>query len=393
VKASWPLVLLGQPDEDRTVVIDAAAVERLADALGLDARDVSLRVRGLIDVHQPQAPFEMRSGAWRIELAPAVAKGIIAGLVGATILQLTDGVSIPFVVLGMVAGIVMNVEQVEVAEVDVVIHARLRQAVGGDDQRSLTDLYNELPPDARDELSFDEFAAIALRLHEVGMVNWTANGVRLRSAGARRGLRLITRRPSDHDIASQLLVPAAGRPPTQQGVFVIHGRDDPFVGKMFEFLSLLGLRPMEWEPLVATAGHGPSPVLHDVIRNGMREAQAIVALLTPDDVVHLHPALRRDPEDPHELMPACQPRPNVLMELGIALYAYRQRTIVVKAGSTRPIADLGGINYVTFDGSETGQAKLVERLKVAGCRVDDRGTEWRRQSRFDGLDVFGRGPA
>jgi predicted nucleotide-binding protein len=391
-EASWPLALLGQPDPGGTVVIDSATLDQLADALGLDARDVSVRMRSLIDVHQPLAPFEMRSGAWRVELAPAVAKGIIAGLVGATVLQLADAVNVPFVVLGMVAGLLMQVEQVEVAEADVVVHARLRQVVSDGAERSLTKLYHELPADARDELPFDEFAAIALRLHEVGMVRWTATGVRLRDAGPGRGLRLMARRPSDADIAAQLPPPRGAHPPRQQGVFVIHGRDDEFVGKMYEFLSLVGLRPMEWEPLVGMAGHGPAPVLHDVIRNGMREAQAIIALLTPDDVVQLHPDLRGAREDPHELAPACQPRPNVLMELGIALYAYRQRTVVVKAGSFRPIADLGGINYVAFDGGEASRAKLVERLRLAGCSVDDRGTEWRRQSRFAGLDVFSRGP-
>jgi predicted nucleotide-binding protein len=149
---------------------------------------------------------------------------------------------------------------------------------------------------------------------------------------------------------------------------------------------------MEWEPLVVDAGLGPSPALGDVIHNGLSRARAIVALLTPDDVVSLHPDLHLPREDPHELAPTCQPRPNVLMELGAALYAFRDRTIIVKAGAVRPMADIGGVNYIAFDGGEDARAKLVSRLRVAGCDVDDSGLEWRQASRFAGLGTFERRP-
>lgn len=175
-------------------------------------------------------------------------------------------------------------------------------------------------------------------------------------------------------------------------VFLIHGRDDVFAGRMREVLSLLGLRVMEWDPLVSTAGAGPSPALLDVIHHGLGRAQGIVALLTPDDVVSLHPDLRGPREDAHEMVPALQPRPNVLMELGAALLAFRERTVMVKAGGIRPMADVGGVNYVAFDGGPDALAQLVSRLRTAGCEVDDSGSEWRRASRFEGLRVFDRRP-
>ncbi|MFI6485709.1 TIR domain-containing protein [Nonomuraea sp. NPDC050663] len=175
-------------------------------------------------------------------------------------------------------------------------------------------------------------------------------------------------------------------------VFLIHGRDDEVASRMRELLSLLGLRVMEWEPLVAEAGQGPAPILSDVIHDGMSRAQAIVALLTPDDVVSLHSDLRHPREDPHELTPSCQPRPNVLMELGAALFVFRQHTVVVKVGGLRPMADLGGVAYVDFDGGEVARQALIQRLRVAGCEVDDSGTEWARAERFHGLGAFTRQP-
>ncbi|WP_426502656.1 TIR domain-containing protein [Dactylosporangium sp. McL0621] len=389
--ASWPLALLGaaDPAAGESVLVDAAAVHRLGDTLGLDPVDARVWLHGLIEQEYPLAAFEMRSGAWRVRLLPAVATAAVTGLVGAAVLQQLDTTTLPGVLLGLVSGALMHIEQVEVAETDVVVHALLCAEVAAGDPRSLEVLYGGLPADVRDELSPVEFAAVALRLHEIGMVEWTGKGVSLRAGDARRGFRFVARAPS---VAVLSASSARTTPPPDRGIFVIHGRDDEFTGRMYELLSLVGLRPLEWEPLVGAAGFGPSPILHDVIRNGLSQARAIVALLTPDDVVHLHPDLRRDREDGHELVPAGQPRPNVLMELGAALYQYRERTVVVRAGAIRPMADLGGINYVDFDGGESSRAKLVERLRLAGCDVDDRGTEWRRPTRFAGLATFARRP-
>ncbi|MEU7980938.1 nucleotide-binding protein [Micromonospora sp. NPDC049081] len=392
---SWPLALLGatEPTVDGTILVDAASVNRLGDTLGLDPDDTRVWMRGLIEQDHPLAAFEMRSGAWRVNLLPAVAVSAVTGLVGAAVLQLLDVGSLPGVLLGLAAGALLHVEQVEVAEADVVVHARLCAAAASGDPQSVAALYAALPADVRDELTLTEFAAVALRLHEIGLVEWTGTGVNLRAANARRGFRLVARAPSAAALSAAL--PDAPDTPHEhrQRVFVVHGRDDAFVGRMFELLSLLGLRPMEWESLVAAADRGPAPVLHEVIREGLSRAQAVVVLLTPDDVVHLHPNLRRDQEDGHELTPAGQPRPNVLIELGGALYGFADRTVIVRAGAIRPIADLGGINYIDFDGREPSRAKLVERLRRAGCVVDDRGTEWRRPTRFEGLDTFTRRPA
>src|ERR1039457_6986128 len=85
-----------------------------------------------------------------------------------------------------------------------------------------------------------------------------------------------------------------------------------------------------------------------------------------------------------------QPRPNVLIELGMALSVYRHQTIIVQVGRIRRIADLAGFNIIHFDGSDTAIGKIVERLKVAGCAVDDMGTDWRRTRRFLGLDAYTR---
>ncbi|WP_061296912.1 TIR domain-containing protein [Herbidospora cretacea] len=175
-------------------------------------------------------------------------------------------------------------------------------------------------------------------------------------------------------------------------VFVVHGRDEVARDRLFEFLRALDLKPLEWESCVLTTDSA-TPFLGDVPPSALAEAQAVVVLLTPDDVVRLHPRLHARRETSHEAEATCQPRPNVLIELGMALAVSPARTIMVEMGELRPISDIGGRNVIRFDGSPASMGKLVERLKSAGCAVDDRGGDWRDTRRFSRLDAYDRRPA
>ncbi|MGW1470269.1 TIR domain-containing protein [Streptomyces olivaceus] len=176
-----------------------------------------------------------------------------------------------------------------------------------------------------------------------------------------------------------------------RSVFVVHGRDDQVRREMFELLRRLDLRPLEWEQLVKETGQS-APFLGDVLPVAVTHGQAALVLLTPDDVVHLHPELHGHTEPAHETGPVCQPRPNVLIELGMVLMAYPERTLIVEVGGVRPIADITGRNVIRFDGSETALGKIVERLKSAGCAVDDTGSDWRHTYPYQHLSAYHRRP-
>lgn len=180
----------------------------------------------------------------------------------------------------------------------------------------------------------------------------------------------------------------AGR---RRNVFVVHGRDRRLRDAFFDFLRALDLRPMEWNQLVRLSG-GTSPFLGEVVVRAPDHTQAAVVLLSPDDVVSLHPELRKAGEDPFDVRPTCQPRPNVLIELGIALGSYPDRTVIVHVGRHKPIADLNGRTYLRFDGSATALGKIVEALKAAGCAVDDTGMDWRNPNRFSAITAYTREP-
>lgn len=180
-------------------------------------------------------------------------------------------------------------------------------------------------------------------------------------------------------------------PDKTRSVFVVHGRDKQATEAVFELLRALDLVPLEWERLVA-ATHHAVPFLGDVVHRATEVAQAALVLLTPDDVVALHGNLHEAGEPYYETHETCQPRPNVLIELGMVLAAYPERTIIAQAGAIRPIADIAGRNFVRVDGSEQALWKLAERLKVAGCAVDDSGLRRVRLAAFQGWDAYHRQP-
>jgi predicted nucleotide-binding protein len=177
----------------------------------------------------------------------------------------------------------------------------------------------------------------------------------------------------------------------RRNVFVVYGRDDPARRAVFDFLRSLGLRPLEWEELVKATGKA-APFLSETVRKGLEMAAAAVVLLTPEDVVRLHPDLHGPAEPAAETAGAMQARPNVLLELGMALAAKPEGTLVLVIGDQRPVTDLGGMSYVKLTGDPDCRSRIADRLKVAGCLVNAVGTDWLKTGDFASLAAQSRRP-
>jgi predicted nucleotide-binding protein len=180
-----------------------------------------------------------------------------------------------------------------------------------------------------------------------------------------------------------------------RSIFVVYGRDDEVTNAVFQLLRRLGLRPLEWEMLVRGSDGGMMPPLSDIVIKAPNQASAAVVVLTPDDLVMLQRDLRKPNEESYELHPALQPRPNVLLELGIALGVYPLRTLVLQFGELRPIADLAGLNTVRFHQSARhvdALRKIAGRLQQAGLPVDDSGSDWLDPVPFENLRAYRRRP-
>jgi predicted nucleotide-binding protein len=177
----------------------------------------------------------------------------------------------------------------------------------------------------------------------------------------------------------------------RRNVFVVYGRDDQARRAIFDFLRALGLRPLEWEMLVGET-RNTSPFLAEAVRRGLAQTRAVIVLMTPEDVVRLHPDLHDPGESAAETRDAMQARPNVLLELGMALAVHPNATLILMIGEQRPITDLGGVNFVRITDTPGCRRKIAGRLQMAGCLVDDSGTDWLFAGNFADLAALHRAP-
>jgi predicted nucleotide-binding protein len=163
--------------------------------------------------------------------------------------------------------------------------------------------------------------------------------------------------------------------PDPRVVMVVHGQDNAARKAMFDWLRAIGLKPREWSQAVKATGEA-SPFIGDVVEAAFAEAQAVVVLFTPDEHVTLRKELRSGAGKWR-----LQARPNVLFEAGIAFASDPRRTIIVVLGEQDLPSDLAGRHYVRLGNAQALQ-NLAQRLRDAGCPVDDSGDDWLDVDRF-----------
>jgi predicted nucleotide-binding protein len=165
-------------------------------------------------------------------------------------------------------------------------------------------------------------------------------------------------------------------------VFVVHGRNRAARDAAFTFLRSIGLHPLEWTEVVKATGKA-SPYIGEVLETGFSIVQAVVVLMTPDDEARLREPYRGSHEPPDETELTPQPRPNVLIEAGMALGHFPERTVIVELGRLRQVSDLLGRHTVRMDDSAEKRQELAQRLETAGCAVNRSGTDWYEAGRFE----------
>lgn len=165
-------------------------------------------------------------------------------------------------------------------------------------------------------------------------------------------------------------------------VFVVHGRNERARDAMFTFLRAIGLSPTEWTEAVG-ATNDPAPYIGDILNSAFSKAQAIVVLMTPDDVAYLHKVFRHPSDPDFEIRPTGQARPNVLFEAGLAMGVDDKRTVLVELGELRPFSDIAGRFTVRIDDTTQRRQDLALRLKSAGCTVNLDGTDWHTSGDFE----------
>jgi predicted nucleotide-binding protein len=108
-----------------------------------------------------------------------------------------------------------------------------------------------------------------------------------------------------------------------------------------------------------------------VVSTALARAQAAIILFTPDEHSKLRDELLGTGDSHEERTGGYQPRPNVLVEAGMAFALYPSRTLILQVGPARTISDLAGLNYLAFDGAAPARRALLSRLQAAGCEPRD----------------------
>jgi len=166
-------------------------------------------------------------------------------------------------------------------------------------------------------------------------------------------------------------------------VFVIHGRNQTLTGYMFDFLRAIGLEPIEWNQAIALTGK-TTPYIQDIVRTAFGVAQAVIVLISGDDIAKLRDAFIQKDDPDYERRLTRQARPNVLFEAGMAMSGNQDRTILVQIGKLRPFSDIQGLHITNLDNSTEKRQELATKLKNADCDVDiDTNQRWMKVGNFE----------
>lgn len=167
-------------------------------------------------------------------------------------------------------------------------------------------------------------------------------------------------------------------------IFVVHGRDIQLTADMHAFLRAIGLVPKEWSQAIKEA-KGANPHVDDVISKAMKSVQGVLVMFSPDEEARLKSkfASAIDRKKGQTTLDG-QPRPNVILEAGLALGAHSQKTLLVQVGDVRDISDIAGKHLVHLNNSAESRKELAQRLRTKlKFKINTDGADWLSIGDFD----------
>lgn len=162
------------------------------------------------------------------------------------------------------------------------------------------------------------------------------------------------------------VTPGSEREPDSSCVFLVHGRNMRAKRAMVDFLASIGLKALDLQRDLVTLTGSASPTTLETIVEGFKVARAVVVLFTPDEDSTLRAEFAETTE---ESATVAQARPNVYFEAGYAFHSHPKRTVLVELGRTRRLSDIADHLAVPMDDSEYSRELVVERLRIAGCKI------------------------
>lgn len=162
--------------------------------------------------------------------------------------------------------------------------------------------------------------------------------------------------------------------PNLKRVFIIHGRNSAARVAVEHFVRSLDLQPIDFDELAADLGG--SAFVGDIVREGLKQAQGIIALFTPDEFAALRTEHRGAHDKPEDIQ-RWQARPNVIFEAGMAYGMAPERTVLVTLGTDVALfSDVSGVHVVRLTNQSNSRSKLRQKLIGMGCDINLRSDRW-----------------
>ena len=169
--------------------------------------------------------------------------------------------------------------------------------------------------------------------------------------------------------------------PNPKRVFVVFGRNTFIAYEVRAFLREIGLSPILWGQALKETGSG-SPPTPKILEAGFSEAQAVIVLLTGDDLARVK---SQRAETHHHVV--SQPRSNVLFEAGMAFGSKRlkHKTILVEFEFDElhlghHISDHH--HRLMLNNSTDRREEFIRRLRTVECPVDHKQKKWHSKGNF-----------
>lgn len=149
-------------------------------------------------------------------------------------------------------------------------------------------------------------------------------------------------------------------------VFLVHGRDLVARDGVVTLIQAVGLSPVGWSEAKRATGKA-SPYVGEILEAGFGLAHAALILLTPDDEGKVREQFLQEYDSEGEREYTGQARQNVILEAGMALAWFPERTVIVEMGHLRKFSDLEGRHTVRLTNHPTKRLELLQSLLTAGC--------------------------
>ncbi len=151
-----------------------------------------------------------------------------------------------------------------------------------------------------------------------------------------------------------------------QKVFVIYGQDEDAHNTLNLFIRSLELKELTFDEIANSLG--TNPFIADIVVAGVQQADAVIALFTPDEQAALFSSDGKYADNDSQGA-RWQARPNVIFEAGLA-YSQPEKTILVTLGTDVSLfSDVSGIHFINFDKDETQNKKSKYRLRERLARI------------------------